>query len=173
MDAKEIEQKGKAIVKAAAGGDPPSVIQGLIGELSTGVKATEEILRSTKIGVTVNKMRSHKDPAVQKDAAALVSKWRLDVKRNVSSGASTPKLQQNGMSSPAAASQSPAPAKAKSKHTVSIDKRNAAADKVDTNLTANKIRDNCLKLMYDGLAFMSEECTYIKLVFTTHLVPSR
>lgn len=158
MDAKEVELKGKAITKAFAGGDPPATIVGLLDDLRKGVQASEEILRSTKIGVTVNRLRQHKDPNVSKQAAELVAKWRLDVKKGgaghaAGSATSTPKVQ-NGLSSPAP---SPAPAKAKAKHTVPPEKRSAKEDKVDTKVTGNATRDNCLKLMYDGLALMSED----------------
>ncbi|KAF2099312.1 transcription elongation factor S-II family protein [Rhizodiscina lignyota] len=154
MDAKEIVLKGKDITKAFAGGDKPDSLLALLDDLRKGVKASEEILRSTKIGITVNRLRAHKDPNVSRQAAELVAKWRTDVKNaSGGSGSSTPKVQ-NGLSSPAP---SPAPPKPKAKHSVPPEKRNAKADKVDINVTGNPTRDNCLKLMYDGLAFMSED----------------
>jgi transcription elongation factor S-II len=78
MDAKEVELRGKAITKAYAGGEPSSVLQGLLSELRKGVRATEDLLRSTRIGVTVNKLRQHKDPAVASQANELVIKWRSE-----------------------------------------------------------------------------------------------
>ena len=171
MDAKEVELKGKAITKAFASGDPPPVILGLLDELRKGVQASEEILRSTKIGVTVNKLRQHKDPNVTRQASELVAKWRIDVKKNAAagSGTSTPKVQ-NGLSSPA---RSPAPAKMKAKHNVPPEKRNAKVDKVDTKVTGSPTRDNCLKLMYDGLAFMSEDSAYLKSLLTPSVHTNR
>jgi transcription elongation factor S-II len=114
------------------------------------------LLRSTKIGVIVNRLKAHKDPAVAKQAGEVVSKWRMDVKKAGASGASTPRPVANGTSSPAP---SPVPAiKAKSKLLVPPEKRNSREDKVNTALTGNQVRDSCLKLMYDGLAFMTEVC---------------
>ena len=157
MDTKEVELKGRAIAKAVNGGDPSSTVLALLDDLRRGVQASEDLLRSTKIGVTVNRLKTHKDPAVARQAVELVSKWRADIKKTGgTSGASTPKPAANGASSPAP---SPVAAnKAKQKHTVPPEKRNAKADKVDTNLTNSAVRNSCLKLMYDGLAFMSEEC---------------
>lgn len=157
MDTKEVELRGRAIAKAVNGGDPSSTVLTLLDDLRRGVQASEDLLRSTKIGVTVNRLKTHKDPAVVKQAVELVSKWRADIKKTGgTSGASTPKPAANGASSPAP---SPVTAnKPKQKHTVPPEKRNAKEDKVDTNLTKSVIRNNCLKLMYDGLAFMSEEC---------------
>ena len=40
---------------------------------------------------------------------------------------------------------------------VDPEKRNSKADEVETAVTGNQTRDGCVKLMYDGLAFMSEE----------------
>ena len=156
MDTKEVELKGRAIAKAVNGGDPSSAVLTLLGDLRRGVQASEDLLRSTKIGVTVNRLKTHKDPAVVKQAIELVSKWRADIKKTGgTSGASTPKPVANGASSPAP---SPVANKPKQKHTVPPEKRNAKMDKVDTNLTNSATRNSCLKLMYDGLAFMSEEC---------------
>jgi len=156
MDAKEVELKGKALTKAAAGGDPSATLISLLEELRRGVQASEDLLRSTRIGVIVNKLKNHKDPAVAKQAGEVVSKWRTDIKKaGGGSSVSTPRLAANGTSSPAP---SPAPAnKPKQKHSVPPEKRNSKEDKVNTALTGNQVRDNCLKLMYDGLAFMSEE----------------
>ena len=154
MDTKEVELKGRAIAKAVNGGDPSSTVLSLLEDLRRGVQASEDLLRSTKIGVTVNRLKTHKDPAVVKQAIELVSKWRADIKKTGgTSGASTPKPAANGASSPV-----PTPNKPKQKHTVPPEKRNAKEDKVDINLTKSVIRNSCLKLMYDGLAFMSEEC---------------
>ncbi|MBE7182542.1 MAG: transcription elongation factor S-II [Terriglobus roseus] len=162
MDAQEVELKGKAITAAYAAGDPPASILSLLEELRKGVTASEKLLRDTRIGVAVNKLKQHKDAAVSKRAADLVAKWRLDVKRGASSatgsGSSTPSRAGAGAGAAAAngAAASPA-AKARAKFTVPPEKRSAKEDKVDTKQTGNATRDNCLRLMYDGLAFMSED----------------
>ena len=41
--------------------------------------------------------------------------------------------------------------------TVDPAKRNSVTDNISTAVTGNQTRDACVKLMYDGLAFMSEE----------------
>ncbi|KAK7521764.1 transcription factor S-II, central domain-containing protein [Phyllosticta citricarpa] len=159
MKAKDVKEHGDAILKASAGGEPSSSFIKLLDDLRDGVQATEDLLRSTKIGITVNKLKTHKDAAVARKASELVSKWRGDVKK--AGGGSTPK-QVNGTSSPATASPAPA-AKPKPKHTVPPEKRSVKADGVDYQVTGNATRDNCLKLMYDGLALMSEEMPTVVL----------
>jgi transcription elongation factor S-II len=169
LSTKEIELKGRALSKATASGDPSSTILSLLEDLRRGVVASEDILRTTKIGVSVNKLKQHKDPAVARNAGELVSKWRSDI-RSKGHGAnstptSTPKVgtgtaQKSELNSPASKLASPAPAApgVKAKHTVPKDKRNSKLDGVDVAVTGNATRDACVKLMYDGLAFMSEEC---------------
>ena len=83
LDAKAVEQKGQELVKAAgSGGAAAASLLALLDELRRGVAATESLLRGTKIGVAVNKLKQHRDPGVQRAAADLVSKWRADVSRN-------------------------------------------------------------------------------------------
>ncbi|ORY19372.1 transcription factor S-II, central domain-domain-containing protein [Clohesyomyces aquaticus] len=158
MDVKEVELRGKSISKAMAENEPSSSFLKLLGDLKTGVKADEDLLRKTKIGVTVNRLRTHKDPQVAKLAGELVNKWRDEVKlRKVGAGGARTA---NGTASPAPASgtQSPAPAKAPArKHNVDPEKRNHKTDKVDYRVTGNETRDNCVRLLYDGLALMTDE----------------
>ncbi|EAT87993.1 hypothetical protein HBI56_094030 [Parastagonospora nodorum] len=157
MEPKEIKLRGEAIAKAMQEGEPGSSLLKLLGDLKTGVHATEDLLRQTRIGVTINRLRTHKDPAVQRLATELVSKWRDEVKKGPKKG--TPSKIANGSASPApppSGTASPAPAQQKKKHDVAPDKRNHKTDKVNYNVTGHEARDGCVRLMYDGLAFMSE-----------------
>ncbi|CAO2656867.1 Nn.00g056700.m01.CDS01 [Neocucurbitaria sp. VM-36] len=158
MDAKEIEFRGKAIGKAIQENEPSASVLKLLNDLKTGVHATEDLLRQTRIGVTINRLRSHKDPAVQRLATELVSKWRDEVKKQPKKGTPAKVAAANGSASPAPPSgtASPAPSLAKKKHDVPADKRNHKTDKVKYQVTGSEARDNCVRLMYDGLAFMSE-----------------
>jgi transcription elongation factor S-II len=162
MDAKEIELHGKAIGKAVSENEPSSSILKLLNDLKTGVHATEDILRSTRIGVIINRLRTHKDPAVQRLATELVGKWRDEVKKQPPKRKDGPaKTVANGgaTSSPApppSGTASPAPTQAKKKHDVPADKRNHKTDNVKYQVTGSEARDQCVRLMYDGLAFMSE-----------------
>jgi transcription elongation factor S-II len=153
MEAKDIEERGKQLAKAASGGDPPATLLALLDGLK-GWTATEKLLRQTKIGVHVNKLRQNTDQQVARTAATLVNKWKTDVKRTPATAASS------GTNSPApAAKSSPAPAASKPKSEPHGDpeKRNSVSDKIDCGVTGNQTRDACIKLMYDGLAFMSPD----------------
>jgi transcription elongation factor S-II len=161
MEPKEIKLRGEAIAKAMQEGEPGSSLLKLLGDLKIGVHATEDLLRQTRIGVTINRLRTHKDPAVQRLATELVSKWRDEVKKGPKKG--TPSKVANGSASPApppSGTASPAPAQQKKKHDVAPDKRNHKTDKIKYECTGHEARDGCVRLMYDGLAFMSEARKY-------------
>lgn len=153
MEAKELEDKAKQLAKAATGGDPPATILQMLDSLKTWT-ATEKLLRSTKIGVHVNKLRQNPDAAVARQASTLVNKWKTDVKKGPATSATSspaPKSANSGTASPAPV------AKAKTHHQGDPEKRNTVTDKVEWKLTGSATRDACVKLMYDGLAFMSTE----------------
>lgn len=170
LDARAVDSKRSDLDKALKDGAPASTIIGILNELKTGVVPSEKLLRETKIGVAVNKLRQFKDPTVAKLSTEIVNGWRTAMQKSKSAGGSTPKLANatNGSASPApAAGSSVSPQKKdadggevkpeKKKFTGDVAKRNTKSDKVDFNITGNATRDNCLKLMYDGLAFMSSE----------------
>lgn len=147
MDSKELEERAKQLAKAATGGDPPATILQMLEGLK-GWTASEKLLRSTKIGVHVNKLRQNSDPAVARQAGSLVNKWKTDVKKAPSSATASP------VPKPGSGTSSPA---ARAKYQGDSEKRNTVTDKVDFKVTDSQTRDACVKLMYDGLAFMSEE----------------
>lgn len=159
MDAKEIELKSKALAKAAGQNEPPSTIIAILKELQQGVKATEDLLRSTRVGIIVNKLKQHKAPDVARLSSEIVSKWRNEVNKQKAAGspsgkpAGSPKSSQNGTSSPAAAT----PSDKASKLSVPPDKRSWKADGMEMNQLSNKIRDSCVGLMYDGLCLNTTE----------------
>ncbi|KAF2270702.1 transcription elongation factor [Lojkania enalia] len=154
MDVKEIEQVGKSINKAMADGEPSASILKLLNDLKNGVKATEELLRSTRIGITVNRLRTHKDPAVQRLAQEVVKQWKDTVKKSAPVKGPRPT---NGTASPAPGSGTASPAPSKKKHNVAPDKRSHKTDKVDYQVTGIEARDQCVRLMYDGLALMTDD----------------
>ncbi|KAJ5162274.1 hypothetical protein N7492_007666 [Penicillium capsulatum] len=163
LDAKEIEAKAKVLTKAATSGEPAPVILGLLKEIQSGVRATEDLLRSTRIGIIINKFKQHKSPEVAKLSSEIVSKWRNEVNKQKQGGGSaasrgasgSPRPAQNGTgaSTPASAT----PSDKASKLSVPPDKRSWRAEGVDINVTSNKARDNCTGLMYDGLCVGSTE----------------
>jgi len=167
MDVKEVELRGKAITKAMNEGEPSASLLKLLNDLKGGVRATEELLRQTKIGVTVNRLRNHKDPAVAKLSSELISRWRDEV-RKAPASARKASAASNGAApstpTPASASASPAPpvaapagAAARRKSSVDNEKRNYKTDGMKAQPTGDQTRDQCMQLIYNGLCFMSDE----------------
>lgn len=158
MNAKEIENKSKELTKAATSNEPAPTLISLLKELRGGVRPTEDLLRSTKIGIIVNKLKQHKSPDVARLAGEIVSKWRNEV--NKQKAAASPSASQRSSDSPKRVPNgtSPAPSGATDKKsTVPPDKRTWKADQVDVAHTQNKARDNCIGLLYDGLCLNSTE----------------
>lgn len=167
MDAKEIELKTKALAKAATQNESASTIISILKELQQGVKATEDLLRSTRVGIVVNKFKQHKTPDVARLASEIVSRWRTEVNKQKAAGSpakerssSSPRpgaaataAGSNGSASPASAT----PTDKASKLSVAPDKRSWKADGAEVNQTSNRIRDSCIGLMYDGLCLNSTE----------------
>jgi len=157
LSEREVEAKGRDLQKAAASPNSTATVLSILGDLRKGVEATESLLRKTKMGLIVGRLRQHSDKTVQRQASELVGKWKTDVGSKRNSGASTPKPVANGGSPAPSGNGAAASAKGKARLVVPKEKRNAKEDGIKWQLTGNQTRDNCLKLMYDGLAFMSEE----------------
>ena len=156
MDQKEVNEKSKALQKATIADEPPENILRILNELKTGVKASEDLLRSTKIGVIVNRSKQHKDPSVARLASEIVKKWRDDVQKAKSKGSSPAgKKSPNGTASPIPPNHTSNGATTKPKATVPPAERDWRKDKVDTARTNQATRDGCIGLIYNGLCFMS------------------
>ncbi|KAI9806971.1 MAG: RNA polymerase II elongation factor [Piccolia ochrophora] len=150
MDAKEIGVRVKALNKAATGGEPAENIVTLLDSLKRNVIATEDLLRSTKVGVAVNRQKQNSNKEVAKLASEIVSKWRDDVNRlkvQAQRKANGSPKTINGESTDMS----------QAKITVPPDQRSWKKDGVDVKRLGNQIRDNCLGLIYDGLCYNSEE----------------
>ncbi|KAL8730796.1 MAG: hypothetical protein Q9166_003866 [cf. Caloplaca sp. 2 TL-2023] len=158
MDAKQVIERSKALQKATtAGGDPEHIIK-ILNELKTEVKPSEDLLRSTKIGVIVNRSKQHQNPEVAKLASVIVKKWRDEVTKT-KGGTPTPNGSQatNGtknMATPPPPTASPAPPEP-AKSTVPLDQRDYKKDGISITRTNQATRDNCIGLLYNGLAHTS------------------
>ena len=154
MEAKEVIEKSKALSKATAAKDPPENIIRILNDLKTGVKADEDLLRSTKIGVAVNRSKQHPNPAVARLASEIVKKWRDDINKLKGSSPSD-KRSPNGTASPVPANTS----NGKPKLTVPPAERDWKKDKVDIARTNQTTRDGTIGLIYNGLAYMSTDAS--------------
>ena len=159
MEAKQILEASKALAKASSNDASPSHIVSLLNEVKTGVVPSEDLLRSTKIGVTVNKFKQSKNPEINRLASEIVKKWRDDIQKQKGSPTIGHKASPvtNGKATPPISRGSPAQIPYNVKPTVPPEKRDYKTDKVDTKRTHQTVRDSSIGLFYNGIAFMSTE----------------
>ncbi|PBP24253.1 transcription elongation factor S-II, partial [Diplocarpon rosae] len=158
MEAKEVSTRVHALQKALAEKQPAAVIITMLETLKKDVVPTEELLRNTKAGIIVSKQKANPNKDIAKLASEIVSKWKQIVqssqqkKRMANANASSPP-KTSTTSSPAPA---PDPSATKG-FKGDITKRRWEAEEVDVKRTGLPSRDACIGLLYNGLAFMSEE----------------
>ncbi|ODN76855.1 transcription elongation factor S-II [Cryptococcus amylolentus CBS 6039] len=75
MDAAAVTSKVKDLNAANQSGKPDDVLA-ILNTLKSQVIPTEDLLRSSKAGVAVGKLRQHATPAVSSLAKEIVKKWR-------------------------------------------------------------------------------------------------
>lgn len=144
MDCREVERNIKSLQKAIAEKEPASVVVNILEILKRDVIPTEELLRTTKAGIIVSKLKANPSKDIARLASEIVSKWKKIVQ-------SKPKI--------AAISKvaSPAPNNEPKAFKGDSSKRRWENEKVDIKRTGVKTRDACIGLIYNGLCFMSEE----------------
>jgi len=163
MDAKAIADRTKILEKAAEGGESSAILN-VLAELRKGVSATEQSLRSTRVGVTVAKFKNSKNPEIARTAGELISKWKKDVGKNKGAAANGQKkhlsVTPTTPTTPTSAGpMSPVGTTNKMKtenSSVPPEQRDHKKDKVDVAKTGVVVRDKCVGMMYDGLVYLSE-----------------
>ncbi|RDA93500.1 hypothetical protein CP533_4018 [Ophiocordyceps camponoti-saundersi (nom. inval.)] len=158
MDQRELEARIKALTKSVAANEPPENAIRLLDMLKKDAAPTEEMLRATRAGVFVGKLRGNPNKEIARAAMELVNKWKKLVEQEKNS-----KLQKAKMGSPALPSASPpssappASSGARKAFTGDPEKRKYDSDGVDIKRTASNVRNQCIGLVYNGLAFRSTE----------------
>ncbi|KAH6845330.1 transcription elongation factor S-II [Chaetomium sp. MPI-CAGE-AT-0009] len=154
MDDQVLSKRVKALNKAAAASEPPSVVIALLEELKNAKAPTEEQLRSTKAGVAVGKLRHNANKEIARLASEIVSKWRKNV--DAAKESKKRKLEQSKSPTP---KDSPAPPSTSysTPYEGDPEKRHFRTDKVDISRTGNKARDGSIGVLYNGLAYRATE----------------
>ncbi|KAF9001657.1 elongation factor TFIIS domain 2-containing protein, partial [Hymenopellis radicata] len=116
----------------------------------TGVVVKESLLRETRAGLAVGKLRSHPIKNVSDAAKELVKQWKQDVE--------DAKQVRVPM-----APKPPSPPPPSAKPPL----RSAKRDLTSIKVTDDPIRDKCIELMYDGLALDSDLATEEILALAT------
>ncbi|KAF8245951.1 transcription elongation factor [Wilcoxina mikolae CBS 423.85] len=160
MDAREVMTHVANINKAVEEKLPPAHLVDILKSLETGVVATEKLLRETKVGMAVNKLRTNPDKNVKDLAKEIVAKWKQDVHQKAKPSAraqdktrstASPTTSQRPITPP-----KPAGKKLESHSKVDPSLRSKTADDVNYHVTGDKTRDNCVGILYDGLCLDSD-----------------
>ncbi|KAI1772614.1 transcription elongation factor [Hypoxylon cercidicola] len=161
MDQRELDARVKALHKANQANEPPSSLIPILESLKKA-SPTEEMLRTTKAGIVVGKLRSNPNKEVAKVAMEVVGQWKkaVEAEKRSKGGLKSVAGKSQGSASPAskAASPAPKPLVGNKKHfDGDPEKRTFKTDKVDIHRTGSQVRDNCIGLLYNGLAYRSRE----------------
>ncbi|EPS41009.1 hypothetical protein H072_5140 [Dactylellina haptotyla CBS 200.50] len=167
MEAKDIKIHGANLDKAVRDKLPADHIAGILGRLKSEVVATEQVLRETKIGMIVNKLRGHSDKAVSELAKDIVNKWKKDVSIKPKSGSSgdakggvamKKESSTNGTSGRDTPNKSTPTPTAARKGSSSVDpmKRTHKTDGVNCDVYGDDVRSKSLGMIYDGMVVGSD-----------------
>jgi transcription elongation factor S-II len=185
MEPRDFDEAIRRLVRSVGKQAPADDILAQLEALQKFAAPKEEVLRSTKAGVVVNRLRhnSDNDAKITAAASALVSKWKkaVDVEKAArrakaheaaaAAGGATdasPKDSRPGSSSAAptpTTTTAPVALPSTAAESASLrepfagdpDRRSAKADGVNTARTRDDIRNNAIMMMYNGLAFRSTE----------------
>ncbi|KAL5490615.1 TFS1 [Sanghuangporus weigelae] len=157
--ARELQQQGQSVESTA----------GILQLLKKDVVASESLLRESKIGLAVGKLRSNASKEVADLAKELVKKWKNEV--GGSKGGST--ATNAHVHTAGAAAAKPTPLRRASVATDSVGSpttptgssfsRSAKTDGLVINATKDKTRDKCIELIYDALVLDSAAPTEVIL----------
>uniref|UniRef100_A0A0D2XAG7 Transcription elongation factor n=1 Tax=Fusarium oxysporum (strain Fo5176) TaxID=660025 RepID=A0A0D2XAG7_FUSOF len=163
MDERELGQRIKALTKCVAANEPPENAIKLLETLKKDASPTEEMLRATRAGVFVGKLRSNSNKDIARAAAELVNKWKKLVEQEkhsklrakVGSGSPAPAPSSAPASSPAAPPPPSSAGASGAKYKGDIEKRKYETDNVNVKRTDSSVRNSCIGLIYNGLAYRS------------------
>ncbi|KAK4050442.1 transcription elongation factor TFIIS [Microbotryomycetes sp. JL201] len=112
-----VVQALKKQLTTAVAADNADDIKRVLNQLKSDIVVSEELIRETKIGVTVGKLRQNSNKSVVDLAKEIVRKWKTDVGQSGSKKADTASQNSSNVASPSPAPASPAPSKTESKPT--------------------------------------------------------
>ncbi|KAI5847328.1 transcription factor S-II, central domain-containing protein [Morchella snyderi] len=162
MDAKDVKAHVSNLEKGVKEKLPAQYLLDILGALKKEVVATEQLLRDTKVGMAVNKLRMNPDKTVSELAKEIVAKWKKDVHSKTKPGSTSDvKKERNSTASPTTGSNPMSPPKPSGKKPdsnskVDPSKRNKTTDKITWTITSDQVRNNCIGAMYDALVHESD-----------------
>lgn len=136
----ELKKHVKQLQQATAARNEADILS-LLAILKTEYEVTEQILRESKCGLAVGKLRTHESPKVASAAKDLVKLWKTKVDKAKNASKTPTGSGKSAAAAPAAAAPPPTPTVV----------RNAKTDAFTVS-TGTTVRDKCAELIYDALA---------------------
>ncbi|KAJ3908371.1 transcription factor S-II, central domain-containing protein [Lentinula edodes] len=138
----------KKLVKQLQGASNVLDIVNILSILKRDHQVNEAILRESKAGLAVGKLRAHESPEVSGAAKELVKKWKTEVEKAKQATASSQTAKPHAPRKASTASNGAITPTA----TANKIARTAKSDGVKVTGTGDGTRDKCAELLYDGLA---------------------
>ncbi|KAI0631473.1 transcription elongation factor [Trametes polyzona] len=154
-------QELKLLVKSLASAPTDEDVIGILNTLKQQAKITEAILRESKAGLAVGKLRQHASKPVADLAKEIVKKWKTEVEREkqaAGGGAKSTSSKPPGTtaSSNATPTTPVTPTASTSGSGSKLNEtRSAKSDGMKIDHIGDKTRDKCAELIYDALVFDS------------------
>ncbi|KAH8982538.1 transcription elongation factor [Lactarius hatsudake] len=149
-DIAELKRLVKSLQQASTDQETVDVLQVLKKE----AKITEAVLRESKAGLAVGKLRSHASKDVSELAKEIVRTWKTAVdKEKQAAGTHSKGAAKAAAPPPRKASTASVPPSTPT--TSNNGARSAKGDGVSTSITGDKTRDKCIEMLYDALALES------------------
>jgi len=148
-DAVELKKLVKQLQNASSQEDITTILR----TLKKDFRVNEAILRESKAGLAVGKLRTHASKDVSDLAKEIVKQWKTEVERAKAAqgSAGKPAVAVNTTARKGSiASNGPATPKTPSGSSPNI--RTMKTDGVASGFTGDKTRDKCIELVYDALA---------------------
>jgi len=145
----------KRLVKSLQQASSEKEIIDILQVLKKEAKISEAVLRESKAGLAVGKLRSHAAKDVSELAKEIVRMWKTAVDKEKQAAGTASKGAVKTAAPPprkaSTASMPPSTPTASSKDGA----RTAKNDGVSTSITGDKTRDKCIEILYDALALES------------------
>ncbi|KAI0260360.1 transcription elongation factor [Gloeopeniophorella convolvens] len=148
----------KRLVKSLQQASSEKEVVDVLRVLKKEAKITESVLRESKAGLAVGKLRSHATKEVADLAKEIVRLWKTAVDKEKQAAGAAPKAAAKPTLAPlrkaSIASATSLPPASPTSSTNGV--RTAKGDGVNINVTGDKTRDKCVEMLYDALALGSE-----------------
>ncbi|KAK2597120.1 hypothetical protein N8I77_012987 [Diaporthe amygdali] len=160
---RELSDKLASFATAVTKGEPDSTILAMLNDFEASDAPSEDTLRRTGAGRHAGKLRSSTNKEIARVALKVVDKWKKNVgPRNNSKGDARLKMKMAASSRTSTPSNtaSPGPPPTPSvnqPYQGDTEKRHFKVDKVDLKRTSSDVRNNCIGVLYNGLAYRSTD----------------